>query len=158
LAEVPWAATLTASVTMLLRFALGLPLAVLWSLPIILLLVLLNAWFKRWGWVVLIVGLGLLSLVDQLTFGQRWLLATAGELMRRAGLSLAGASGQAGLHIGPDGNAPEALWLLPGIALNDFGAAVAALASPLFLGGLLFSAAMFALLVRWRSRGGGRAD
>jgi len=156
LADVPWAAVLAATSTLLVRVLAGLPLALLWALPLVLLVVLLNAWFKRWGWVVLVVGLGLLSLFDQLTLGQRWLLETMTELLRCAGRSLVGAGGT---PIGVDAGAgAQALLQLPGIAARDFGAALAALASPHFVGALLFSAGCFALLMRWRQNSGGRGD
>ena len=158
LADVPWTAGLVATLSLLLRFVAGLPMAVLWVLPIILLLMLMNAWFKRWGFVVAIVGAGLLNLVNQLTTGQRWLFTTAGELLRHAGLSLMGAGGGPGLRLGKGDDGVQAMLRLPGVALHDFGAAVAALASPLFVGGLVFSAACFALLLRWRQTGAGRAD
>lgn len=156
LAEVPWPATLAATSTLAVRFLAGLPLAVLWALPVVLTIALLGAWFKRWGWVVLIVALGLLTLFDQLTFGQRWVLGLLGELFQRAGQSFMGAGGKP-LGIESDAGV-EALLQLPGIAARDFGAAVGALASPLFLGGLLFSAGCFWLLVRWRQNSSGRGD
>lgn len=156
LADVPWAATLAATSTLALRFLAGLPLAVLWALPVVLLISLLGAWFKRWGWVVLAVGLGLLSLFDQLTFGQRWLLDVLAQIFRRAGQAFMGAGGG---NLGIDSTeGVDALLRLPGIAARDFGAALAALASPLFLGGLLFSAGCFHLLMRWRQKSSGRGD
>lgn len=156
LAEVPWTASLSVTSTLALRFLGGLPLAVLWALPVVLLIALMNAWFRRWGWVVLAVGLGLLSLFDQLTFGQRWLLEILGQILRRAGQSFMGAGGVNISVGGTDG--VGALLELPALAFNDFVAAVAALASPLFLGGLLFAAGCFALLVRWRRDSSGRSD
>lgn len=156
LAEVPWAATLLATATLAMRFLAGLPLAVLWALPVVLLVVLLGAWFKRWGWVVLVVGLGLITLFDQFTLGQRWLLGILGEIFRRAGQAFMGAGGT---KVGIDADTgADALLQLPALAARDFGAAVAALASPLFLAGLLFSAGCFALLVRWRQNSSGRGD
>lgn len=157
LAEVPWAAATAATLSMLLRFAAGLPLALLWALPLVLPLMLLNAWFKRWGWAVLVVGMGLLTLIGQLTTGQRWLLEVSGELLRRAGLSLMGAGGTPlGLSKGNEGI--EALLGMPAMALNDFGAALAALASAMFLAAMAFSALCFWLLLHWRQTSAGRAD
>jgi ABC-2 type transport system permease protein len=156
LAEVPWSATLAATSTLAMRFLAGLPLAVLWALPVVLLIALLGAWFKRWGWVVLVVGLGLITLFDQLTVGQRWLLGILGQIFQRAGQSFMGAGGTS---VGIDSHGGvEALLQLPAIAARDFGAAVAALASPLFLAGLMFSAGCFALLMRWRQNSSGRGD
>ena len=51
----------------------------------------------------------------------------------------------------------EALRLLPAWALEDFGAALHALATPLFPSALLFAAGCFFLLVQWRQRGAGAA-
>lgn len=156
LAEVPWQATLAATSTLAVRFLAGLPLAVLWALPVVLLIALLGAWFKRWGWVVLVVGLGLLTLFDQLTLGQRWLLGVLAQIFQRAGQSFMGAGGA---NVGIDGDTGvDALLALPAIAARDFGAAVAALASPLFVSGLLFSTGCFALLMRWRQNSSGRGD
>lgn len=156
IAEVPWATTLAVTTTLALRFLGGLPMAVLWALPVLMLIVLLNAWFKRWGWAVLIVGLGLLSLFDQLTIGQRWLLDVLGRIFRHAGQSFMGAGG---VNISVGGSeGVGALLDLPGVAARDFVAAVAAMASPLFLAGLVFSAMCFALLVRWRQNSSGRGD
>jgi ABC-2 type transport system permease protein len=157
LADLPWADMLAATSALFLRFAAGLPIAALWAAPLIMLLVLLNAWFKRWGFVVLIVGLGLLSLFEQITIGQRWLLTTAAELLRRAGLSLIGAGGES-VVFGKGADDAEALTRLPRLAAMDFAAALQALASPLFVGGLVFSVACFALVLHWRRFGAGRGD
>ncbi|MCW5634125.1 MAG: hypothetical protein KIT17_12390 [Rubrivivax sp.] len=160
LAEVPWTVLLPATATMTLRFLAGLPLAVLWVLPLVLLLTLMYAWFRRWGWVILVAGIGLQGLLDELSFGQRWLLSTAGDLLRHAGLALAGAS-KAGLSFQDGDEAAavvQAMQALPAMALRDFGAALADLASPLFVGGLLFSAGCFALLLRWRQREAGASS
>jgi len=156
LAEVQWSATLAATATLTVRFLAGLPLAVLWALPVVLLVTLLNAWFRRWGWVVLAVGVGLITLFDQIAFGQRRLLDVLRQIFGRAGQAFMGAGG-VGLDISPDSGL-DALARFPAIAVRDFGAAVSALASPLFLGGVLFSAGCFALLVRWRQNSSGRAD
>ena len=52
-----------------------------------------------------------------------------------------------------DDSVTGGLQLVPSFLLNDMGLALRALASPLMLGGLLFSAACFWLLLRWRQRG-----
>jgi hypothetical protein len=46
---------------------------------------------------------------------------------------------------------------LPGWALRDLGGSLRELASPLLLGGLVFAAGCFALLVDWRQRGASAA-
>jgi hypothetical protein len=153
----PWPQLLAASLALAARLLAGLPLAVLWVLPIVLVLVLLGAWFKRWGWIVLVVGLGLLSLLGQLTIGPRWIVDSVGVLLRRAGQALLGAGGRP-LTIGRGSEGLEVLRSLPGLAWRDFTAALGALPSPWLLGGLIVAAGCFWLLVRWRERGAGIGD
>ena len=155
--SLPWPQLAGATLALVLRLLAGLPLAALWAMPVVLLVVLLGAWFKRWGWVVLLVGVGLLELFDRLTLGQRWLLDNAAEMLRRAGLSLLGAGGK-GVSIRPGEDPLQALAQLPTVVLHDFGAALAWLATPLMPGALLCSALAFALLLRWRQRGAGLGD
>lgn len=150
----PWPELLAATLALALRLLAGLPLAVLWVLPIVMVLVLLGAWFKRWGWIVLLVGFGVASLFDQLLSGRRWLADAVVELMRQGGRALLGAGGQ-GLRIEGGGDVIGSLRLLPGVAWHDFVAALGALASPWLAGGLLVAAGCFALLVQWRQRGAG---
>ena len=59
-----------------------------------------------------------------------------------------------GLSVGPNSDIGQALRQMPGFLLHDFGQALQNLASPLLLGGLLFSAGCFALLVLWRQKVG----
>jgi hypothetical protein len=157
--EVPWGLVAAGAATMTLRLLAGLPLAVLWALPIILLLTLMYAWFRRWGWVILIAATALQGLLDQLSFGQRWLLDTTSDLLRHAGKSFVGAGGTPlGFNLGGGDKELQALHAMPLLATRDFGAALAALASPLFVGAMLFSAGCFVLLLRWRRKGAGAAD
>jgi ABC-2 type transport system permease protein len=57
--SLPWGSLLPASLALTGRLLAGLPLATLWLMPLVLLVVLANALFKRWGVVVLGVVLGL---------------------------------------------------------------------------------------------------
>lgn len=152
----PWGALFAASVSMLLRLLAGLPLAMLWLSPLILLVVLLTAWFRRWGWVILTVGIGLGSLILEKIFGQPWLMRINGELLKAAGGALIHGD-QGGMVVNASSQTLEALRLLPAWAVEDFGAALQALATPLFPGALLFAAGCFFLLVQWRQRGAGAA-
>jgi ABC-2 type transport system permease protein len=52
----------------------------------------------------------------------------------------------------------EVLRHLPSWAFSDWLVAVRKLASPLLVGGMLFAAACFYLLVQWRQRGASAAD
>ncbi len=152
----PWGTIIVASFSLMLRLLAGLPLALLWLSPLILLVVLLTAWFRKWGWVILTVGLGLGSYLLKVVFGQPGLNRLSGELIQAAGRSLINGD-QGGLVIGQASQGLDALRLLPNWALHDFGAALQALATPLFPGALLFAAGCFFLLVQWRQRGAGAA-
>lgn len=150
----PWGDLLPAIFAVAARLLAGLPLAMLWLSPLILLVVLLSAWFRRWAWVILGVGLGLGGqLLDRL-FGQPLLSELTVGLLGQARMALVHA-GQ-GFQMGPN-QGSEGLRLLPGWALHDFGLALRELPSPLLAGGLLFAAGCFALLILWRQRGAGAA-
>lgn len=152
----PWGTVLSGMLALVARVAAGLPLATLWLMPLILLAILCNALFRRWGLPVLAVALGLGSVVLEKLFGQPLLGQTLAYLGQSAGLSLAGASGQ-GVSINENTPPAEALAGMPAWALHDFGAAVQAAASPGFGAALLASAGLFAILVLWRQRGAGHA-
>ncbi len=151
----PWGSLAIGMASLVARVMAGLPLATLWLMPLLLASMLANAYFKRWGLPVLAVGLSLGSAVLKGVFGQPLLSDTLRDLMINAARALMGASGQGGITISPEHPASEALSELPGFALHDLGAALQAAASPLFLGALLVSAALFYGLVLWRQRGAG---
>ena len=151
----PWGAILAGTVSVALRLLVGLPLALLWLSPLILLVVLLTAWFKRWGWVMLTVGLGLGGWLMKMLFGQPWLNRISADLLQHAGKSLIHGGG--GLHIANSGQAFDALGQIPAWAVEDLGASLRDLATPLLPGALLFAAGCFYLLVQWRKRGAGAA-
>jgi hypothetical protein len=152
----PWGDLLLGAGTVVARLMVGLPLATLWLAPLILLVVLLTAWFRRWAWVILGVGLGLGSqLLDKL-FGQPLLAQWLGSVVQHAARALVSAGEGFKPPGGPE-QGIEALRALPGWALRDMGFALKDLASPLMVGGLLLAAGCFALLVLWRQRGAGAA-
>jgi hypothetical protein len=148
----PWWQILPTLGALLLRALAGLPLAVLWLLPLVLAAMMANALFRRWGLPLLGLVLVLLAQGLERLFGQPVLADTLGALLANAATSLAGASGQA-LADGQGSMPLEALSTLPGWALRDFGAAVANLGQPLLVGALLVSAGLFAALVGWRRQG-----
>jgi hypothetical protein len=152
----PWGSILSGMLALVARVAAGLPLATLWLMPLILLAIVANALFRRWGLPVLAVALGLGSVVLEKLFGQPLLGQTLAYLGQNAGLSLAGASGQ-GVSINENTPPAEALAGMPAWALHDFGAALQAAASPEFGAALLATAGLFAVLVLWRQRGAGHA-
>ena len=149
----PWGQLILATVALAGRVLAGLPLATLWLSPLIMLALLANALFKRWGLPVLAVGLGLGGVVLKYVFGQPLLSQALSRLGSEAATALVGASQQP-----PAGDRPSAvemLGALPGWAANDLGAAVSAAASPAMLGAVAVAAALFAALVYWRRQGAG---
>lgn len=153
----PWLDLLPALAAIMLRLLAGLPLALLWLSPLILLVVLFSAWFRQWSWVILGVGIGLGSLLLSRLFGQPLLWNLMTSLLRQARQALLAT--REGFTVASDnaGDGLAALQALPGWALRDFGFAVAELASPLLIGALLVAAGCFALLMHWRQRGAGAA-
>lgn len=148
----PWGQILPMLGALLLRVIAGLPLALLWLLPLVLAAMLANALFRRWGLPLLGLLLVLLSQGLERVFGQPVLTDTLATMLISAARSLAGASG-ADAKI-DQGDVPiEMLSAVPGWALRDFGAALQNLAQPLLPGVLLVSAGLFAALLMWRRRG-----
>jgi len=153
-AALPWPLMLAGALSLVLRLLAGLPLALLWASPLILLVMVASAYFKRWGWVVLTVGLGLGGLLLDRVFGQPLVsTVTKGWLNHAATAFVNGGNG--GLTVQGPGDATQALQHLPLWALYDWVAAVRELPSLLLLGGLVVSAGCFAGLVVWRQRGAG---
>lgn len=151
----PWPQLMAAALAIVGRILAGLPLALLWLSPLVLALVLLGAWVGRWGFVILGVGVGLGSGVLDKLLGQPWPALLLGRWLEGAGRSLAGATDfeHSALH-GADFSGPgEVLGLVPALATQDLMAAVARLASPALLLGLVIAAACFWGLVRWRRAG-----
>ena len=149
----PWSQIILATVALAGRVLAGLPLATLWLSPLIMLALLANALFKRWGLPVLAVGLGLGGVVLKYVFGQPLLSQALSRVGSEAATALLGASQQP-----PTGDRPSAVEMLralPGWAANDLGAAVSAAASPAMLAAVAVAAALFAALVYWRRQGAG---
>ena len=150
----PWGAILAGTGALVLRVVVGLPLAALWLMPLVLLAMVANAFFRRWGLPVLAVGLGLGSALLTRIFGQPLLGDVLAGLGNNAATSLIGASGKA-LEISDRAAALRELKLLPAWAFDDGLAAVRDLATPLFIGALLVSAGLFWALTMWRRHGAG---
>ena len=149
----PWGQVILATVALAGRVLAGLPLATLWLSPLIMLALLANALFKRWGLPVLAVGMGLGGVVLKYVFGQPLLSQALSRVGSEAATALLGASQQP-----PTGDRPSAVEMLralPGWAANDLGAAVSAAASPAMLAAVAVAAALFAALVYWRRQGAG---
>lgn len=152
---VPWGAIVPAVAAVLGRLVIGIPLATLWLLPLVLLLVLLNAWFKRWGLVVMVAGVVVLTIVERTT--GVGLASIVADFAHHAATAFIGASRTELKVSGPD-DALQILSLVPAWAANDLLAALRALASPLLAAGLLASAGLFSALIEWRRRGASAAN
>lgn len=150
----PWGSLTAGTLSLAARVIAGLPLAALWLLPLVLLAMLANAFFKRWGLPVLAVGLGLSSLVLKAVFGQPMLMNAIGTLGANAGTSIMGASGE-GVTFSDRAPPAETLASLPGWALHDLGFALRDMVSLQFVAAMVVSGLLFAALVLWRQRGAG---
>ena len=151
----PWPELLLGTGSLTLRLIAGLPLAELWLLPLTMLIILLTAWFRRWGWVILGVGIGLGSQLLERVFGQPLLAQWLSGVFKHAVHAMV--SSQRGFVVDGPRDIAGALGAFPAWVLHDLGLAFADLVSPLLAGGLLFAAGCFALLVMWRQRGAGVA-
>jgi ABC-2 type transport system permease protein len=165
----PWGQLLAASLAVAVRLLVGMPLAVLWMAPLLLAVMLAMAWFRRWGIVLLAIGLGLGGWALKRLLGQPLLFDFIGALLQGSGRALVH-GGQAsalyferaveggGIEIGggaqieSSADVARALSIVPGWAWTDFVASLGALFSPVFAIGLLLSAGLFAALVDWRRR------
>lgn len=152
----PWGTLIVGTLSVIGRIAAGLPLALLWLSPLILVVVLLCAWFRRWGLVIFAVALLAAAAAATKVFGSPWPAETVAALVRQAGLALLTPEG-AGMVVRSGEDAVAALSMAPAWAAQNFGLALAHLASPLLLGALLVAAACFVALMDWRRRGVGGA-
>ncbi len=152
----PWFEVLVAMGALALRVAAGVPLAVLWLLPLLLAAMLANAVARRWGLPLLAVALGMTAWLLERVFGQPLLWDTLGRMGLMAARSLGGAGGSE-VDVG-SGTPPQAVMrMLPPLLASDFGDALGLLMQPLFFGTLLASGLLFTLLVLWRQRGASAA-
>jgi ABC-2 type transport system permease protein len=149
--SLPWGSLLVAMLSGLVRVLVGLPLATLWLLPLILLVMLATAWFRRWGPVILAVGFGLGSLVLEQGYGISVLSDTVGAIFSNAARALV-ASGHYQFSITGPESVTAVMRGLPAWVAGDLGAAFMGLLSLRMVGGLLFAAGCFALLMQWRRR------
>jgi hypothetical protein len=147
----PWSALFAALLAVSARLLVGLPLALLWLAPLLLAVILAQAWLRRWGLVALGAGGLIAGAVLEQMFGQPLLRHFVTALFTGAGRSLTFGV-QANIQ-GPE-DVDLVLSQVPGWAMADLGAAFGALASPYLLGGMVLTALMFAGLIDWRRRQG----
>jgi ABC-2 type transport system permease protein len=149
--DLPWMALLPALLAMFGRVLVGLPLATLWLLPMVMLVMLATALLRRWGIPLLAIVLGMGNLILDKAYGITFFSDIFRELVTQAGRALV-LGGDTDFRVSGPEDVASALQSVPGWAMNDLGHALANLASPTLLGGLVFAALCFALLVQWRRR------
>ncbi|HEY9109761.1 MAG TPA: hypothetical protein VIN58_24055 [Roseateles sp.] len=143
-----WGEVILASTPILLRGLAGTVPLMLWLAPVIFVLMAASSWLKRLGVPVVLVGGGVVVAVLYQAYDIAWPLEALKGLNERInhtlfynGPGLAQAMQQDGSNL--------VTW-----ALQDFGRALAELASLQFLGWAAVAAAAFALVVMKRARGG----
>lgn len=153
-AALPWPSLLAAAAAVLGRLALGTVLAMVWLSPLILAVVLMTAWFRRWGLVILAVGVGLGSGLMDRVFGQPLPWQLLSGLTERASRAFFN-SGSASLTVDSAQDLDGVIGHVPAWVAADAAAALSMLASPWLAGALAVSAACFWGLTQWRRRGAG---
>ncbi len=153
----PWGDVLTLAATMVVRVVAGWPLAVLWVLPVVLVAMLMFAWLRRWGLVIL--GLALALAVSPLgeLWGAKWLPQAVAALFAGAARSIVSGHGHIEIN---DGNAAQVIEVLSGASQwlwLDIIGSIRNLASPLLVGAWVVAALCFVGLVQWRRRGASAA-
>ena len=149
----PWGLLLGASLSLVLRTALGLLLATLWLSPLILLAMAASAWLKRWGLPALVAGLLVAGGLLDKVYGNPVITAVGERLFTLAGQSFVTGRAPSSMKMVPGEDPTAAMGALPGALWADAGHALAALADPLLALALAVSCACFGLLVLRRRRG-----
>lgn len=153
-AALPWGDLFPAMLAITLRMGAGMVLAALWFAPILMLVVLAYAVMRLWGEIALVAAMVVATIAEQ-RFGIRTIGAWF-EAMGQGVVTAFPMGRTDGLNITHE-SMPGDLARMPGLLARDFGDSLAALASPVFAGGLIVAAALFAVLVLWRQRSGGMA-
>lgn len=151
--SLPWGLLLGASLSLVLRIALGLVLATLWLSPLILMAMAASAWLKRWGLPALVAGLAIVGgLLDKL-YGHPVITAVGERLFTLAGKSFITGRAPTSVRLVPGDDPIAALSGMPAALLADAGHALAAMADPLLPLALGVAAGCFGLLVLQRRQG-----
>ncbi|GAP38588.1 hypothetical protein ABXN37_26095 [Piscinibacter sakaiensis] len=136
------------SAAMLVRLLVGVPLAMAWFAPLVLVGMAAAAWLKRWGVPGVFAAVVFAALVGKRVFGTDLVLRTVGQWVSNGLQALTPMAGD-GFKASPASTLESltaAVWTNLGERLRD-------LADPYFAVGLAFAAAGFALLVLKRARG-----
>ena len=151
LADIPWMLVLSSSLPVMARVLLGLPLALLWLAPLVMLLMNASVWLKRWGIPALVAVLIVACAIVPKVYGIHVFSDALREQVAGAGLALLGNGDgleDAMRAIGHGDSSGVGSWVV-----SDAMNALRASASLQFVGGLVMAAAGFALLIVRRRRG-----
>lgn len=144
---------LTGILVALARVWAGWPLAVLWLSPLILLAMLAYAWLRRWGLVVLGLGLAVGASPLGTVLGYPLVPRLLDGIFTGAARSFFSAQHSENMTGDAGEVVRSSVQQAPGWLVEDIVGSLQNLASPLFLGGLTFAALCFYGLVQWRRRG-----
>ena len=155
---VPAGEVWTSVAVAVVRVGAGWPMVILWLSPLILLAMLMFAWLRRWGLVVLGLALAVGSSRLGEILGYRMVPDALAALTRGAARSLISGNDQS---VAMPSQADEAVRFsmqqAPSWLLQDILGSVQNMASPAFVGGLLLAGLCFYGLVQWRRRGASTA-
>lgn len=147
-ASVNWSEVVAAALPLLLRGLAGTLPLMLWLAPLIFVLMAASAWLKRLGVPLVLVGGLMVVLVLDKVYSIDWPMQELGAWNAQLGRAMVNdGHGLKEALMSSDVN----LWTW---VVQDFGRALAELASLQFLGWAAVAAAGFALVVAKRSRGG----
>ncbi len=139
------------------RVGAGWPMLILWLSPLILLAMLMFAWLRRWGPVVLGLALAVGSSRLGEVLGYRMVPDALSALANGAARSLISGNQTVVMPSQPDEAVRFSMQQAPSWLFQDILGSVQNLASPAFVGGLVVAAACFYGLVQWRKRGASTA-
>ncbi len=155
--DLPAGEVLASVAVALVRVGAGWPMAVLWVSPLILLAMLMFAWLRRWGLVVLGLALSLGSSRLGEILGYRMVPDALSALAQGAARSLISGHQTVIMPSEPDAAVRFSMQQAPSWLLQDLLGSLQNLASPAFAGGLVVAALCFYGLVQWRRRGASTA-
>ncbi len=155
--QLPWAEVLKSALVALARIGAGWPMMVLWLSPLILLAMLMYAWMRRWGLVVLGLALAVGSSRLGEILGYRMVPDALANIGNGAIHSLISGNQTVIMPSQPDEAIRFSMQQAPSWLFQDILGSVQNLASPAFVGGLVVAALCFYGLVQWRRRGASTA-
>jgi len=155
--QTQWAVLLQVTIWMGLRLLVGLAVAALWLAPFVVALMAASAWLKRWGAPLLFIAVA--------AFLKIYKNEPAAEALARLLTRQVGGAAQAMFlgaqtlllkdegreHVGLQ-EFFDALFRLPEVARDTVPEVLQLMAQPQFIGGLVFAALCFGLLVLQRKR------